>query len=197
MGLFPETIAHSLAGGRVDFAWLVRFNFTSEIMRLWRGNGELTTTDSAKWEGIGQLGAVSGIEQAINGEAPQATFTLSGIDADIMRLARDEFEAQVRGRLVYALIQFFGVDDADDPDNQRPLDSPYPLWCGRMLTPTFVFEASGERSVTIAAESLFSLRSRPQYAMYTDADQRRRFPGDRGFEFVGSLVNKVVTWPDY
>lgn len=197
MGLFPETIAHALSGGRVDVAWLVRFDFTSETMRLWNGNGQLETVDGAVWEGIGQLGGVSGIEQAVNGEAPQATFTLSGIDADIMRLARDEFEAQVKGRLVYVLIQFFGVDDEDDPDNQRPLDAPYSLWCGRILSPTFTLDANGERSVSIAAESLFSLRSRPNYAMYTDADQRRRFPGDRGFEFVGSLINKVVTWPDY
>lgn len=197
MGLFPETIAHALAGGRVDVAWLVRFDFTSETLRLWTGNGLLTTADDEQWKGIGQLGGLSGIEQAVNGEAPQATFTLSGIDADIMRLARDEFEAQVKGRPVYVLIQFFGVDDEDDPDNQRPLDSPYALWSARCLTPTFVIEETGERSVSLSAESLFSLRSRPNYAMYTDADQRRRFPGDRGFEFVGSLVNKVVTWPDY
>lgn len=199
MGLFPETIAHSLAGGRVTFSWLVKFDFTSETIRLWtNGYGLLKTADGAKWEGTGRLGAVSGIEQAINGEAPQATFTLSGIDAEIMRLARDEFVAEVKGRLVYVLIQFFGVDDPEDPDNQRPLDSPFSLWCGRCLTPTFTLDSvTGERSVSIAAESIFTLRSRPNYALYTDADQRRRFPGDRGFEFVGSLVNKVVTWPDY
>lgn len=197
MSLFPETIAHALAGGRVDFAWLVRFDFTSQTMRLWNGNGVLTATDNSKWQGLGNLGAVSGIEQAVNGEAPQGTFTLSGIDNDIVRLARDEFVAEVRGRKVFVLIQFFGVDDPEDPDNQRPLDSPYALWSGRCLIPTFTFDQGGERSITIAAESLFSLRSRPNYAMYTDADQRRRFPGDRGFEFVASLVNKTVTWPDY
>lgn len=197
MGFFPETIAASLAGAKVQAAPLVRFDFTSETMRLWAGNGVLKTNDGALWSGIGSLGSMSGIEQAVNGEAPQATFTLSGIDATIMRLARDEFEEEVFGRLVYVLIQFFGVDDPGDPDNQRPLDNPYPIWSGRCLTPTFTLSQAGERSVDISAESLFSLRSRPQYAMYTDADQQRRFPGDKGFEFVGGLVNKVVTWPDY
>lgn len=197
MGLFPETIAAQLAGGKVGCAWLVHFGFTTEEVRVWTGYGELKTTDGHRWSGIGQLGSIEGIEQAVNGQAPQASFTLSGIDAQLMRLARDEYEAEVKGRIATVLIQFFGVSDASDPDNQRPLDAPYPVWAGRCLTPSFVFTERGERSITIGAESIFSLRSRPQYSMYTDADQQHRFPGDRGFEFVGSLVNKTVTWPDY
>lgn len=197
MGLFPETIAASLAGATVECAPLVRFDFTSETMRLWTGNGLLQTNDGAEWQGLGALGSMSGIEQAINGEAPEATFNLTGIDADVLRLARDEFDAEVYGRLVYVLIQFFGVDDPDDPGNQRALDLPYPLWAGRCLQPTITFSETGERAIAISAESLFSLRSRPRYAMYTDADQQHRYSGDEGFEFVGTLVNKVVTWPDY
>lgn len=202
MSLFPETIARALAGGKVQCANLVKFDFTTTPMRLWRGNGKLITNDNADWLAIGTFGDMKGIEQAINGAAPQATFTLSGIDATIMRLARDEFEAEVRGRMARVYFQFFGVEDDDDPDNQRPLDLPYPCWGGRMLTPSFTIDDGGVGqsaacSVTISAESIFSLRSRPRNAMYTDRDQQHRFPGDAGFEFVGSLVSKVVTWPDY
>lgn len=197
MSLFPDTIAFSLAGGKVQCAALVRFDFASETMRLWRGNGVLRTNDGALWQGLGTFGGMSGIEQALNGQAPELNFTLSGIDADVMRLARDEFEAEVRGRMVRVLLQFFGVDDPDDPDNQRCLDNPFPIAAARCLTPTFAFTRDGERSVTIAAETLFSLRSRPRHAMYTDADQQKRFPGDRGFEFAPTLVNKVLTWPDF
>lgn len=197
MSLFPDTIASSLGGRRVDVAILALFDFTTEPMRLWTGNGVLRTLDGNDWNGVGQWASLSGIEQAVNGEAPEATFTLSGVDADILRLARDEYEAEVRGRLVRLYIQFFGVDDPDDPGNQRVLDNPYPIWAGRCLAPSFAVDAAGERSVSLAAESLFSLRSRPRYAMYTDRDQQARFPGDRGFEFAPSLVNKEVTWPDY
>lgn len=197
MSLFPETIARALAGAKVECATLIHFDFTSEPIRLWGGNGLLTTNDAVEWQGLGTMGSLGGIEQAVNGEAPEASFTLSGIDATIMRLARDEFEAEVRGRMVRALIQFFGTDDPDDPDNQRCLDAPYPVWAGICLKPSFVLGQDGERSVTIAAESLFSLRNRPRYAMYTDRDQQLRFPGDKGFEFVGTLIKKVLTWPDY
>lgn len=198
MSLFPDTIARALAGSKVQMAPLVKFDFTSEPMGLWRGNGKLRTNDDAQWLGIGALGSMTGIEQAVNGEAPEASFTLSGIDADIMRVARDEFEAEVRGRLARVYIQFFGVEDAEDPDNQRPLDMPYPIWAGRMLEPTFDIVAdSGERSVKISAESIYSLRSRPRYSMLTDRDQQHRFTGDKGFQFVAKLLNKVLTWPDY
>ncbi|WP_034157930.1 hypothetical protein [Sphingomonas sp. ERG5] len=197
MSLFPETIAASLAGTKVEAAYLIHFDFTTQPMRLWRGNGLLKTKDNATWSAIGQLGSVTGIEQAVNGEAPVATFTLSGVDQRIVRLARDEFKPEVDGRLATVLVQFFGEPDDTDPDNQRPLDFPFPMWAGRCLTPTFTIEQGGEHSVSIAAESVFALRSRPNYAMYTDRDQQHRFAGDRGFEFTGTLVNKVVTWPDY
>ncbi|MED5546206.1 MAG: hypothetical protein VYD90_13230 [Pseudomonadota bacterium] len=198
--LFPETIAADLGKRKVTVAFLVLFDFTSAPVRLWRGSYTLRTKDGERWKGLGKLGSVSGIQQAVNGNAPEISFTLSGVDDEILRKVRQEFTAEVKGRHAYVLIQFFGVDDPDDPDNQRPLDNPYPIAAARMLRPEYAADRdSGERSVTIKAESLFSLRSRPRYSMYTDSDQRARYPmaNDKGFEFVGEVVNKVVTWPDY
>lgn len=197
MSLFPETIAMALGGGVVQAANLVEFAFTTDTVRLWMGNGILVTNDGEPWFATGSLGDMEGIEQAINGEAPEAVFTLSGIDQEVLRISRDEWDAEARGRMVRVYLQFFGIDDPGNPDNQRPLDMPYPIAGFRMLQPTFSMTPEGERSVRLSAESIFALRSRPRHAMYTDADQQRRFPGDKGFQFVASLVNKTVTWPDY
>lgn len=191
MSFFPETIADALAGRKPKSANLVLFDFLGEPVRLWTGNGVLENVGGADWKGIGGLGAMSGLEQAVNGEAPDASFILSGIDAQIMRLARDEFEAKAKDRKVTVYLQFFGADD------DQPLDAPYPIWAGRMHAPLFKISADGAREITLTAESLFTLRSRPNFAMNTDRDQDRRFAGDRGFEFVATLVNKVVTWPDF
>ncbi|AMU90538.1 hypothetical protein ATM17_16060 [Sphingopyxis macrogoltabida] len=188
----------ALGGGKVECAELVHFDFTTQPMGLWNGGGILRTNDARLWSGLGTLGSMSGIEQAVNGEAPESAFTLSGIDADVLRLSRQEFEPECKGRIVRVLIQFFGIDDPADPGNQRPLDNPFPIHASRILGATFtVDQENGERAVTLSGESLFSLRSRPKYAMYTDRDQQRRFPGDKGFEFVQAIVNKVLTWPDY
>lgn len=190
MSLFPDTIRESLAGRKPKAANLVLFDFVGEPVRLWTGNGRLNAGGEV-WDGIGQLGAISGLEQAINGEAPEASFILSGIDSQIMRLARDEFEAKAKNRMVRVYVQFFRQDD------DVPLDQPFPIWAGRMHAPLFNIAASGAREVTMTAESLFTLRSRPNFSMYTDRDQQKRFDGDKGFQFVPLMRNKLVTWPDW
>jgi hypothetical protein len=179
-------------------ALLVRFDFTSAPMRLWRGYGLLETKDGHAWSALGTLGSVSGLEQAVNGQAPEATFTLSGVDQGILQKTREEFDAEVRGRIVTGFVQFFGVDDDDDPGNQRPLDNPYPVWAGTCLKPKFAIDrGSGLNTASVTAESIYSLRSRPRAGTYTDRDQQHRFNGDLGFGFIGALINKVIAWPDY
>lgn len=202
MSLFPETIRQYMAGGKVQPATLVSMHFASETWRLWGGYDLLQTKDGSEWKALGHLGSISGIEQAMDGRAPEATMTLSGVTPEIIKLARDDFATEARNRLVRVWLQFFGVDDEADPDNQRCLDDPYPIWAGRMLRPGFTFDRGGEAegdeaTVSVTLESIFTARSRPNFALYTDSDQQARFPGDRGFEYVGSLVNKVLTWPDY
>lgn len=202
MSLFPATIVQALGGGRVDYAMLVKFDFASGPMRVWSGNFTLRTLDGQTWQNIGSLGDVTGIEQAINGDAPMATFTLSGVDMDVVRKARDEYRTEVKGRLAIVYVQFFGTDDADDPDNQQLLDNPFPIASFTMRRPSFSLARgqngeADQASVSITGESIFALRSRPRSALYTDRDQQARFPGDKGFQYVGSLVSKVVTWPDF
>src|SRR5690606_11431928 len=120
-----------------------------------RGGYTRTTNDGHEWVNLGRLGSVIGLEQAINGDAPEATFTLSANDDAIVPLAKEEFEDEVRGRIVRAFVQFFGVDDPTDPGNQRCLDLPYPIWAGRFVRPTFAFDEDGGRAVTVSAESIF------------------------------------------
>lgn len=193
MSLFPETIRAHLGGRTVRISFLVLLDFVSSPVRIWTGSGRLTT-GGANWYGLGQLGSISGLEQAVNGEAPETTFVLSGINSEIVSLARDEFPTEGRDRLAQVLIQFHNAED------DRPLelfDQPYPIWAGRMQVPRFELQGPRTRKITVSAESLFALRSRPSFSQYTDTDQNARFPGDRGFEFVPSLINKTVTWPDF
>lgn len=193
MSLFPETIKAALGGRTVRASFLVFFDFATTPMRIWTGSGRITAGGS-DWFGLGQLGSISGLEQAVNGEAPETTFVLSGINSEIMSLARYEWADEAKDRLAKVLIQFHNKED------DRPLelfDAPYAIWAGRMQVPRFELQGPITRRITVSAESLFSLRSRPSFSQYTDADQKSRFAGDRGFEFVPGLTNKTVTWPDF
>jgi len=193
VSLFPETIQAYLEGRTVRASFLVLLDFLSQPSRIWTGAGKITA-GGYDWLGVGQLASISGLEQAINGEAPTTTLGISGVDPALVPIARDEFEAEAKDRLAKVLIQFHNLED------DRPLeffDAPFAVWAGRMQTAQFEMQGPKKRSISIVAESLFSLRSRPSYSQYTDTDQRARFDGDRGFEFVPSLLNKIVTWPDY
>lgn len=192
--MFPETIKAALAGRTVRCAFLVLLDFVGEPMRVFSGAGKITTAGGVEWFGLGNVASISGLEQAVSGTAPETQFTLSGVDPDIVRLTRDEFEAKAKNQIATVLIQFFNADD----DRALMLyDAPYPIWSGRMQTARFEIKGPKSRTITVSAESLFSLRSRPASSQYTDTDQRQRFPGDRGFELVPQLVNKTVPWPDY
>lgn len=48
----------------------------------------------------------------------------------------------------------------------------------------------------VTVESIFARRNRTPLGEYTDRDQQRRSPGDRGAEFVPGLAEKTITgWP--
>lgn len=193
MSFFPETIAAMLGGRTVRASFLVEFDFATQPMRIWTGAGKLEA-GGEEWHGLGKLGSISGLEQAVNGEAPETTFVLSGINSQIVTIARDEFAEEAKDRLVRVLIQFHNAED----DRALTLyDAPFAIWSGRMQVPRFEIQGPRKRKITVTAESLFSLRSRPSFSQYTDKDQQLRFPGDRGFEAVAGLVNKTVTWPDF
>ena len=190
MSIFPETVKAYMAGAQVKHAFLASFDFLTEATRVWMGNGVLES-DGELWYGVGTLASIGNLKQALAGKAPETTFTLSGLDPDIVQLARAEWDTEAKNRKATVYIQFF------NSENDRLLDgydAPYPVWQGIMKTPSFAISRT-EAQITVSAESIFSLRSRPNYSMYTDRDQKRRYPGDEGFEFVADLVDKVVQWP--
>jgi hypothetical protein len=48
--------------------------------------------------------------------------------------------------------------------------------------------------VSISYESRLIDLERSRESRYTNEDQQRAFPGDRGFEFVPSLQDLSLTW---
>lgn len=200
MGYFPETIAAALAGRTVARARLVHFDFSVSPRRTWEGIGPLVTSNPTvgqpdlTWEGTGELVAISDLEAPTNLNAPQATFTVSGVDERMMLRAANARE-QVKDRLVRVYLQFFEIAPQDAT---RPawslLDRPFAIWTGRM--DTMIFDESEQRStITLTAESRFVRRRRPAFGLYTDRDQQSRFPGDRGLEQVAALASKTIRWP--
>lgn len=57
-------------------------------------------------------------------------------------------------------------------------------------------ESAATAQFRVRAESIFARRNRTPLGEYTDRDQQRRSPGDRGCEFTPTFADKTVTgWP--
>lgn len=196
MGFFPETIAAKLAGREVAASLLVYMGFKTTPRRWWTGFGDLVSGGHT-WLGTGSMIQIDGLEQAVGTTAPRTTFTLSGIDADIVTLARQSSD-RVKDRSCIIYIQFFEIMPTDGAVQPwTPLDAPYAIWSGIMDQMTYAADGPAQRSVQLTAESIWTGRRKPAYGRYTDRDQNARFPGDRGLEQLPDLIQKQIRWPVY
>lgn len=186
MAFFDSTLAALVDDRTVYCTPLAWFDFATTPMRLWPGAGTLTTNDSNTWSGIGEYGSIDGIEQAIAGNAPKATFTLSGVSTWLLTDAKAA-ASEVKNRDCIVYLQFFD-------DQGAPTDNPVAIFSGIMDQVTYSATGPSQRVVTVSAESLFTFRKRPPFGLYTDRDQNARFSGDRGLEQIPDLVNKTIRW---
>jgi hypothetical protein len=194
MPFFSETVTAAMAGHSIGASFLVFMDFREAPRRWWTGFGTLVA-GGEEWTGLGKRVSIDGIEGQTGTAAPQVTFTLSGVDPDIVVQARAASD-RVKDRRVVVYLQFFHTAPTDAGDQVHGnLDSPYAIWSGKMDQVRFTAEGPSLRTITVTAETLWASRNRPRYGLYTDRDQQGRFPGDRGLEQVPSLVSKTIRWP--
>ncbi|CZT36130.1 hypothetical protein [Rhizobium sp. 9140] len=188
---FSAAIAAQIAGNRVYCDVLVEMDFVDGMRRLYNGFGPLTTNDGKTWEGIGGLGSVNGLRQSIDGKAEPVDLTVSGVDR--------HFAAQAKGsranwymRSVVVYLQFFG-------DDWQPLDMPLAVVLADMRTLEIKRVSTDDGmlyTVSIRSEGKFITRKRPRYGYYSDTDQQKRSPGDKGCERTRGIENHIIPFPD-
>ena len=75
----------------------------------------------------------------------------------------------------------------------RPLDAPVVLFRGRM--DVMRITAGETAAIDLVCESRLADWERARVRRFNNADQRQRFPDDRGLEFVPQMVEKELVWP--
>ena len=189
MPFFSETIAAHVAGGTIRAAHLFEAQFLSKTLRLWTGWGTLAT-GGREWEGSGGLIAVSDLDASASSFASPFAITLSGLpdeSYDLYTRMMLSDPAEYRTRPVSVLLQFF--DDA-----WQPLDEPMVMRSGFMDVPSFTGTAQSE-SIAMKCEGALVVRRRPRWGYYTNEDQQRRYPGDKGFEYAPASATRQVKAP--
>ena len=196
MDFFTQEQIAALSGQTVRCDLLTRFDFRSRTVRVWNGNTDLIS-GGFTWTAMVGTGNIDGLGYSGGDASESVTFTLLGVPTDrldLLALALEE-TSEADQRLVTVYLQLFN-------DDWQPVGAPIGIWWGFMQPPKVSRDPiSGldgpEQRITLIAENAFFNRSRPPFGRYTDRDQQRRYPGDKFFQFTGSLLFKSFTYPDY
>lgn len=193
-----------LAASSVRADFLVTFEFLSGTERAWNGNAPLLALDGNTYLPMFGFGAIDGLGLAGAGTASESvTISLDGLPGQALDWLAQALAntADVNQQMVTVALQLFG-DDTDPALAWQPVGMPIPLFRGFLQPPkisrTAMSQDQGaQQSISIAAENIFYGRARPPAGRNTDRDQQTRYPGDRFFGFVSSLVFKTITYPDF
>lgn len=188
MAIFSEADLDWLARPHIARAWFLEMDLPTGIARLHSGTGRVTIDDQ-EWRGVtdpigGQIVSLANVEEPRFGQAVAVTVTLSGANKDFFKSvhtnARD-IEGR-RGDLYWAA--FDGETQQIWPAGLKR------LFPGKITAPSLQWQGVGVRTVSVTLESIWSSQNYAVGGKWQGADQRRRYPGDKGLDFVGVKVSE-------
>lgn len=203
--LTPEMVAEVTAPA-VSPALLVEMEFDAVTIRLWTGIGNLSYGGEI-FSGAGNLIGISSIEETQNTEAKGVVASLNGVPSSMVSMALGQNPRGRPFRLLFAVVEsrrYIGAED--DPGRIRLEDgsgyilmennlinSPYRIFSGLMDT----FEMSDDgisANIRLAVENALIVGQRTKVQRYTNEDQKKAYPSDRGLEFINALQDKELVW---
>ena len=156
--------------------------FATATYRLCEGNVPLTTLDGQVWQPARDWISASPIEPGGPLEAVPATYRVSTLIPALVWAALHD-KGEWDGAPIQQLMQLL-VDGA-------VVGPPVTLHRG-WLADVERDEDHATEYLTLRAESVLAKRNYTPLGEYTDRDQKRRVPGDRGCEIAPSLVGKRI-----
>jgi hypothetical protein len=169
-------------------AYLVSMTFApsgsppSTTVNLWTGLGTLTW-NGMTFNGVGNMGSVATVEEGSTVQARGTTLTLSGIDPTLLGDALTEVRQGLPVTIWFALFD----------STPAIIANPVVAFQGRMDQPTITCDGA-TATIQINCESRLMDLNVPAQRRYTNEDQWRDFPGDRGFEYVNSVQEVTIYW---
>lgn len=175
-------VESAVAAGHVPAIVLVEMDFPSGFLRV--NNSPVTFAwNGYDWLGLGNLGGIDAISEGASLEARGLAFRLSGVPTANVAIAMGQ---NYQGR---ACKVWFAPLDAD---THAILADPVLVFWGRLDVMTI--ELGETATITVTAESRLADWARPRVRRYNHDDQQIDYPGDKGFEFVTSIVDKELRW---
>lgn len=174
--------ATALAAGDLRPALLFEGVFSDGTLRLTSWHRDLSW-DSQTWTAAGNLVGFTPAEESASVEAPAWTVTLSGVPSSLVSTALGSVRQGKTGRVWLALLTAAEAITVD----------PFLLAAGRLNIPAL--SDDGETStISVTYEGHLRDLNAANEVRYTHEQQQQLFPGDLGFEFVTSIVDREIRW---
>lgn len=153
-------------------------------LHLWTGLGQLSW-DGEIWSGGGNLLGLSNLEESADTRAIGFSVSLSGQASSNISLALSSVQTSQgqEGKIWLALFTPEGL----------LLDEPLLLKRG-LLDVALMQDAGDKCVITVQYEDRLIDLQRARQRSYTDQDQKRDYPTDRGFEAVAALQDTKIPW---
>jgi hypothetical protein len=181
-GLTPASLS-ATAAEVVDRTTAVELDFPSGMVRFC-GAPYPILIDGQEFLGVGALGSISVAEESAELQSYGMTLTLSGIPRGAVALALTQ-SYQGRRATVWEVPL--------DPATGAPVASPVVIFRGRM--DQMNVELGAEGKVVLKLENRLADWERAKIRRYTNEDQQRAHPGDKGFQYVSATAEKELVWP--
>ncbi len=187
MAIFSTDDLARLSAPHVARAWFLALDLPDGVVRLHNGVGRVSL-GGQEWSGVtnpvgGQMVSLSNVEEPRFGQAVAVNITLSGANKAFLQsvhATRREVEGR-RADLFWA---------AFDGETGELLFGLKRLFPGKISSPVIHWQGVGVRLVTVTIESIWSGDNFPFGGRWNDADQRRRYPDDKGLQYVGVKVQE-------
>ena len=182
---FPTNVANALATQHVSLVTFVQLAFPSGTVYLHNSIGTYTFGGN-DYLGVGDLGAISPLEEGADLSPYQITLSLSGLDSTIAGAALTE------DYYMHAVTVLLGVLNADD----ALLADPAVVFEGFMDQMNISVGADGGDVITLTAESELARFDKASNIKYTDIQLQSEFSGDLAFEFMPDIEGAKIRWGD-
>lgn len=194
------------SGNSVTPNFLADLFFGSATVRIWTGLGNLVWLGET-YIGAGNLIGISPIDETQDLQAKGLVATLNGIPTTLISAALQEGETRGRPFRLYLGVvdNNASVATEDEPGHvltedggdilleNNLLSTPYRIFSGIMDVMEYSTDAKTS-SIKLFIENCIIIGQRPKIGRYTAEDQRRRFPNDKGLEYINQLQDKEVVW---
>jgi hypothetical protein len=173
----------ALAQGTIRPVLIAAFEFSAGTVRVWNGVGDLVFEGNT-YNGLGNFGGVSTVEEGNDLRASGLTFQLTGVPTSLLSVALGEIEY---GRPATLWLGF--------TDNTTGLLVDEPVIMFRGLTDNAqISEDGASATINLAVENRLVALEIAKPRRFTSQDQQTAYPGDLGFDFVPSLQDLTLTW---